>query len=110
MIRELQTSTTLPYYEQRVDLDGTVFIVRYRWNSRRSYWSVDIFDADENPIVLARKLEIDTDLVRQSHHLACPEGVLTAFDTTVAKVPPGINELGDRVILLYVEAADIAAL
>lgn len=109
-MRQFQTSTELAYYEQRVELDGSTFVFRFRWNARFGYWSVDIFDSDEAPIALARKILINVDLVRQFHHLASPEGLIVAFDSLETDVKPGLIDLGDRVLLLYVEAAELAAL
>jgi hypothetical protein len=109
MTRQLQTSTELAYYSQTVELDGSTFLLVFRWNARREYWSVDIFDVDGNPIALARKILVDVDLVKQRHHAGAPAGVLFAWESKDQKEKPGVDELGSRVLLLYLEESELAA-
>lgn len=109
-MRFFQTSTSIAYYEQTVELDGVVLIFRFRWNVRFEYWSFDVYDADRNPLMLARRVVLDHQIDRQYHHKGIAPGKILAFDGTKLKTPPGLNELGERVFLLYVEEADLATL
>ena len=109
MTRVLQASQTLQDFEYRVELDEETFTLRFRWNTRAATWFVDISDSDEEPIVMGRPLNLDTTLLRQFRHLAVPGGDLMSYDSTKAKVRAGVTDLGERVLVLYLEAAQLAA-
>lgn len=97
-------------YRFAVTLDGVLFQLRWRWNTRAACWLVDVFDADEEPVIYGRRVSLDVDVLRQVHHLEAPFGALIAYDTTTRQTPPGRADLGDRVIALYLELAEVAAL
>lgn len=109
MIFEVPTSTTIPAYRQRVTLDGVTFVFRFRFNTRINSWLIDIFREDDTPVVVGRRCLIDWLLLRQhSYKEDAPAGHLTVFDTTARKEPPLIDDFGERVLLLYSDAAELA--
>ncbi len=40
----------------RVTLDGTVYWLRFTYNGTEDYWSVGVYDEDENPIIAMEKI------------------------------------------------------
>lgn len=106
----IPTSTELSDYTETIELDGATFTLRFRWNTRMEAWLVDIFDASGAVIVYGRRCTVDSLLVGQLHHLAeTPLGEIVTFDTTHRHVDPKLNDFGDRVLLLYFEAAELEA-
>lgn len=104
------TSITNPAYSERLTLDGVTFSLRFRFNTRVGCWLVDISDENGEMIVSGRRLVCDWPILRQHGHLAVPAGQIMAFDTTERKIDPVIDDLGDRVLALYFDAEEIAAL
>lgn len=46
----------LPQHVMRVELAGRRYIYRRTWRPRLNAWYVDIYDGDDNPILLGRRL------------------------------------------------------
>lgn len=91
-------------YEERVIVEGTQYLFRFRWNTAAQSWYLDLSDADGVLILAGRRCLADVRLLEQFGHLAVPPGVLLAFDTTTKQVDPQLNDFGTRVLLLYDEA------
>lgn len=104
----IPTSTTLPLYRQAVTLEDERFIMDLRYNTRMGAWFLSLFDSEGNALAEGRRLTIDSRLIGQHKYRdGMPPGELMAFDTTGRKAPATFDELGDRVLLLYVEIAEL---
>jgi hypothetical protein len=99
------------YYTFTITLEEKVYRFDIHWNSRMKSWIADILD--ENDVVLANgmPIHVDSRIIGQLHHIVgMMTGELTAFDTTNRELDAGLNDLGTRVLLMYHEAADVAAI
>lgn len=98
-------------YTERVELDGEKYELRFRWNERAESWFVDIFDAVGTAILYGRRVVVDSRLTGQHKHVdGVMPGEFTAFDTTARREDAGLNELGDRVLLLYFDSTEVFTL
>ena len=94
---------------QRFLLDGEYFTLTIRFNERDVGWWLDIADGDGNPLVFGIALRADTPVQAHLRHLdGLPPGLFTCIDTTDQGLDPAFEDLGDRVLLLYLEEADFA--
>jgi hypothetical protein len=100
--------------EQRTTLDGADFIFRFWLNQRESRWYLDLYDADRSLIAGGIKIRPNIDLLdRLRHDARRPPGVIMALDVLSqgasprTAISPGPDDLGDRVKLLYVDAAEL---
>ena len=96
----IPTKTDLDNYTEQIDLDGAEYTLGFRWNFRDSFWYLSISNAD-GPIVSGVKITVGTDLLATVPHEDKPPGVLMAVDSSGADAEAAINELGDRVRLIY---------
>lgn len=121
MSLRIPTSTTFPFYSQTTTLDGQDYVFRFLWNQREGTWFFSLLDADEDPIVEGLKVVVNLPLLRLVTDERKPPGVLLAVDTTAPEVDrtagekvlaldPGLEELGERVLLLYFSEAEIESL
>ena len=95
--------------KSRVTLDGVEFVLRVRWNSRMQRWVLDLYDVAEAPLATNLVLNVGSGLLAAFGRRAdFPAGELLAFDTSGAGAEAGIDDLGGRVRLYYVEAAELA--
>lgn len=109
-ITVIDTSQALFDYRQRVSLDDVSFDLRFRWNTRAQSWFLDVFDEDGDVLVYARKCVVDWTLLRQSRHVAgIPAGDIINIDTTQRDVRPALRDFGTRVLMLYLDGAEVAA-
>ena len=104
---QIPSTPSLRSFTQRVELDGGSYEIRQRWNARSKFWYLDVYDVNGNPLLVGRKLTLDAPILQQHQTREVPPGELVAYDTSVRKAPAGLDELGERVVLLYVEAADL---
>lgn len=95
--------------KSRVTLDGAEFVLRVRWNSRAQRWVLDLYDAAEAPLALNLVLNVGVGLLGAFGRRAdFPAGELIAYDTSRTGAEAGVDDLGTRVRLYYVEAAELA--
>lgn len=95
----------------RCNFDGVPYQLTLRWNERAGLWRMDIADVSGNVLaaglaVRSAGLPITTALYRRE---GLPPGLFVAVPTSDAGSDAGVEELGLRVVLTYVEQADAAA-
>lgn len=100
----LPTRTDLDNYTVDVSLEGVTYQLTMQWNYRESAWYLTIADEAGEVLVGGIKLVIDYPLLTLAGHPDKPPGQLYAIDTSKQGLPPGLTELGERVLLLYDEA------
>lgn len=116
-MRLIPTRTDLTNYELTVELDGVDFDLRFLWNDRDESWYLTITETQETsideetgekvPLLSGVPINIGVPLMRVLTSLDRPSGELLAFDTTGTGTAPGKTELGSRVLLYYLEAAEL---
>lgn len=95
-------------YSQRTVLDGREYLLLFRWNQREGRWYLTISDQDGAPIVSGVKIVVNFPLItNRIVDARRPPGEIFATDTTGADIDPGLDDLGSRVVLIYIDAADI---
>lgn len=104
----IPTNGGTPFYNQVTTLDGVDYLFSFHWNARDGYWYFDMADQDGVPIVSSVKLVVSWDLLRRCVDARRPPGLLFAQDTSGAFVDAGFSDLGERVLLSYTPAADLA--
>lgn len=101
-----------PFYTLQVNLDGAVFLLKFRFNQRENVWRLSIYDTENTPLLLGVKIVVGRNLLKRSVDPRMPQGALFADNQTSDASPPGLNDLGEtqRVRLLYVTQAELAIL
>jgi len=99
----------LTYFSLLVPLDGVNYTLQFRWNLRENAWYMDVLnEAGDTVLIGGIAIVVSYPLASQFTGRS-PPGIFAATDTTGENVDPGINDLGDRVKLFYVTAAELAA-
>lgn len=100
-----------PHHSLQVELEGVTYTLDIRWNERDEAWYIALQDAEEQVLVAPRKVVLDFPLFgRFFTNPLVPRGQFMAVDTSNTGVEPGLADLGSRVQLIYVTAAEIAGL
>lgn len=107
-------AVTLPFdavdeaYTFRTQISNIELLFEVNWNSRDESWYMSISDIESDPIVSGIKIVPGVDLLRGVRdRTELPEGSLVALDTSLQQERPGREELGERVILVFLEPADL---
>lgn len=96
---------------QETTLDGVRFLLHFIFNEREQSWYVSLHDVDDVPIASGARIVVNWFLfLRKVEEAKAPAGRMFVSDSTGSGVDPGRNELGERVKLIYIEAADVADL
>lgn len=96
----------LTAYDQRTELDGVTYLFTFRWNTRRERWTFSIDGLDGTPILTGQTVSLFIPLNRRA--VGGPPGMLLAVPEDGSTEPPGLLDLGARVRLYYLTAAELA--
>lgn len=102
--------TDLDHYSMQVTLEGVIYTLVFRWNVREASWYMQIQDAQGNALCGGYKIVVGFPIAARSRVAGKPPGFFWAFDSTGEDRPPAIDELGERVRLVYFTAGEKAAL
>lgn len=92
----------LPHFTFQCELDGITFEFEFRWNERSSDWFMILRDVDGNVLLGEQRVASNWALAsRKRYDPAMPSGSLMCFDTSGQNLDPGLEDLGQRVQILY---------
>jgi len=104
----IPTSTTLPYYEFEVELDGVEFKLEFRYNDRDSSWYMTVLDSQDALLRAGIRVVLNWSLLRLWADVTAPDGALQTVNEGKVLLPPTLNQLGAEVLLTYLDAAELA--
>ncbi len=111
MITKITTQQGASSWNQRVNLDGSAFLLDFNWNGRGGAWFISLSDAEGVPLVMSRKVVTDRPLFgRFKFQEGMPKGEVYALDPSGQIAYAGYTELGTAVELFYFDAAELAGL
>jgi hypothetical protein len=93
-------------YDLRSQLEGVEYLFLFRYNLRRELWTFSIEALDGTPILTGQTVHVGIRLNRRA--VRGPTGVLMAISETDDISSPMLDELGERVKLCYLTAAEVA--
>lgn len=99
----------VPSFSQRVMLEQREYVFDLHWNERDERWYLQLYDST-GELIATRKLLANWPLLNGLVHESRPPGELMAVDTQQFGTAIGLYDLGDRITLSYIEAADLAEL
>ena len=87
-----------------VQLDGTVYQVRLRYNTRAGHWALDLSDSVGTPLLSGVAVRLGVDLLAQFDREDLPAGRLFAMNWVSEFQEPDRDNFGTDVSLIYEEA------
>lgn len=93
--------TSNPHFVQQTQLNGVTYTIRIHWNEREEAFYMELGDIEGNPIVASRKLVANWGLLFRVTDERKPVGDIFCVDQTGQGVDPGLDDLGERVLLIY---------
>lgn len=100
----------LPFFDVQVPLDGVTYTLEFRWNVRAAAWFMTVLDEQAETVLMAGLKLVLGAFIGLEQTGRQPPGVFLMLDTSGTNVDPGVDDLGDRVRLEYLTAADLASL
>ena len=105
-IHILPVVPSIAFYRIGVTIEDVHYVMDFQWNSTESAWYFDMYDLDENPIIVGVKVVLGAFLGRTANALPFKDGILVAVDTTRKGKEAGFDDLGTRVELRYLPTLD----
>lgn len=105
IIPTLSGADAVEAYDQRTQLEGVEYLLSFRYNLRRELWTFSIAALDGTPILTGQTVHVGIPLNRRA--VAGPPGLLMAISETDDLTSPTLHELGARVKLCYLTAAEV---
>jgi len=96
-------------YTQELTIEENVYRFSFHWNSRGSFWSMDLLDLELSPLVMGVKLVVAFDLLAPYRYLDIPQGAFVVTDPADTYAELGRDDLGARSQLIYLTEDEIAA-
>lgn len=100
-------TSNVPHLDLTAQIEGTTYTLTFRWNERAASWFFTLADADGDPIFEGVRVCVDFPLGFRCKDARMPLGGFVAVDTSGKSLDPGLADLGDRVQILYFEAAEL---
>jgi hypothetical protein len=92
----------------QTELDGAVYELGLIYNSREGFWYLTVRDEAGNDIRSGLKIATGTFLLRLVRDLRRPPGDIHPLDTTGQGLEAGQDELGEEVLLTYLDEAELS--
>lgn len=102
-IFELPVRNDLPAYDFQVELDGVLFTLGFNYNARAGYWVFDIFDSNDNPLLVGIRLVSGQLLTERFISEGLPLGDFFIFDSSGKNEDPTIDNFGVTCLLMYAD-------
>lgn len=105
----IPTDTSLPFWSQTTTLDGTAYLLTFRYNTRESCYYLTI-ESPDGVTTFAQGIKLVSNFPLLQEY-AQPPGEMMAASFSGDDSPARLGELGDgqRVTLMYFEQADVIA-
>ena len=97
------TSVEEKLYSFEQSFDEVQYELTLRWNERASLWCIDIRLLNGDPVRLGIPVTTRTFLTRRTRTADSVRGELWACEQDGDSRDAGVNDLGDRVVLYYIE-------
>lgn len=90
-------------YSFKIVLSGITVNLRFRWNWRANLWLMDIFDANNQPLVYGVALVLGMDLTKAYRYDVdnFPQGTFFLQDSMGKNTEANFNNFGKTVFLAY---------
>ena len=99
---EVPLDTDDANFQIRTDLDGTQYVLRFRWNTRAEKWIFSILDSGENPLAMGLKLNVNANLINAFNaNEDFPQGPLFLWDKQNLGAEATRENLGSDYVLYY---------
>jgi len=97
-----------PWYDYTITLEDVMYRVELKYKDRLGRWYLYLYDADDNALLLGKKLSVNVDLLAQYEIDGLPPGGIVLWDSSGAEAECGYDDLGVRCVLLYLTEAEAA--
>ena len=97
-------------WQAQITLTGVIFLLYFRWNAMNEYWVMNIYNRNDEPIVLGIKVVTNFDLTKQfSAITGMPEGDILCQNILGLWSTIQRFDMGQTTELIYYEQGELEA-
>lgn len=104
---EIPLQAGLPHLDVQVPLEGRTYTFELRWSVREERWYMDVLSEERELIYGDIALVLNFRLGFRCVDERWPPGALYAVDTSGAQLDARVDDLGERVKLVYYESTEL---
>lgn len=90
-----------------VPLTGAPYSISVRFNSIDNAWYMDLYDEDQEPILMNIKIVLGSRIGRTSSHAFFKTHLLSVVDTAATGRDAGYDDLGGRIQVQVVDTTEV---
>ena len=109
-IERIPADSSAPYYEIEIELDGVEFKLEFSFNDRDDAWYMTISSTDDTLLRAGIRIVNEWVLLRLWAEATRPEGEIVSVNQGEVLDPPTLEQLGEEVVLTYLDADEIASI
>lgn len=94
-------------FEEQITLSGSIFLLKFIWNSLNEFWTMDIRDRDEIPIVLGIKVVPNYPLLQDYTDVRLPHGEIVCQNIVKSPDPIERFDIGQKFLMIYYEPGEL---
>lgn len=83
MARNVIPMKDLPSFTEEVVLEGIPYVLKFNWNSRGEFWTIDFYDVEQSPLLYGLKMVSTYELINWYPDRGLPPGYLFVVDPGV---------------------------
>lgn len=88
------------YYRENLIIEEKEYIFQFLWNKKFEFWSLSIFDIDENIIVAGLKLKVNCKILPRRRYLEFP-GEIWCISNDLSNDRIQKEDIDTRISLVY---------
>jgi hypothetical protein len=98
-------------WQAQITLTGVIFILSFSWNAMNEYWTMSIYDRNDQPIVLGIKVVTNYNLTAQyAATPGMPQGDIICQNIIGQWTDIGRFDMGETTELIYYEPGELDSL
>ena len=98
-------------WQSQITLNSVIFILYFRWNAMNKYWVMNIYDRNDNPIVLGIKVVSNYNLTKQFSAInGMPQGDIICQNILGLWTDIMRFDMGQTTELIYYELNELSAI
>lgn len=97
-------------WQEQIELDRIIYILVFTWNALNEFWTMDIYNRNEDPIILGIKIVPNYPLLRAYTAVEKPPGEIICQN--IVNAPDTISrfDMSQKFELVYYSAGELDAL
>lgn len=103
---QIPIRSDIPAYDLQVELDGVLYTLGFTYNARANYWVMDIYDANELPILVGIRIITGWLLTDRFVMEGLPPGDFFVFDSSGKNEDPTQDDFGTVKTLVYADESE----